>query len=141
MSSRAQPLQPAVEQARQRSEDALSQMATHQQRLAKAELQLAELRRYRLEYAASGNGAQSVTALINRQNFVERIDQAIAQQNSEITRLQRQVEQVRARWRHAHARESALETVVDRYLEEERQAADRYEQEEMDERSQYRRTR
>ncbi len=141
MSSRAQPLLPAVEQAKQRSEDALAQMATHQQRLAKAELQLVELHRYRQEYAASGNGAQSVTALINRQNFVERIDQAIDQQNGEITRLQRQVEQVRTRWRQAHARESALGTVVDRYLEDERQAADRYEQEQMDERSQYRRNR
>jgi len=31
--------------------------------------------------------------------------------------------------------------VVDRYLEQERQAEDRYEQAEMDERAQYRRTR
>ncbi|MDE2247438.1 MAG: flagellar export protein FliJ [Pseudomonadota bacterium] len=141
MSSRAEPLQPAVEQARQRSEDALTQMASQQQRLAKAEQQLVELHRYRTEYAAGSNGAQSVSAMLNRQNFVERIDQAIAQQNGEIARLQRQVEQVRARWRQAHARESALETVVDRYLEEERKAADRYEQEQVDERSQYRRPR
>lgn len=141
MSSRAEPLQPAVELARQRSEDALAQMASHQQHLAKAEQQLEELHRYRQEYAASGNVAQSVSVMLNRQNFVDRIDQAIAQQKGEIVRLQRQVDQVRSCWRQAHARESALETVVDRYLEEERQAADRHEQQQMDERSQYRRSR
>ncbi|MFC5524803.1 flagellar export protein FliJ [Rhodanobacter ginsengisoli] len=141
MSSRAQPLLPAVDQARQRSEDALAQMATHQQRLAKAEQQLLELRRYRLEYAAGGEGPLSVSALLNRQSFVDRIDQAIVQQTAEISRLQRQFEQVRAHWHHAHARESALGSVVDRYVEEERRAADRHEQAEMDERMQYRRTR
>ena len=141
MSSRAQPLQPAVDQARQRSEDALAQMASHQQRLAKAEHQLSELHRYRLEYASGGAGSLNVTALLNRQTFVDRIDQAIAQQVVEISRLQRQFDQVRARWVQAHARESALESVVDRYLEQERQAEDRYEQADMDERAQYRRTR
>lgn len=141
MSSRAEPLRPAVDQARQRSEDALAQMATHQQRLAKAEQQLLELRRYRLEYAGGGEGPLSVSALLNRQSFVDRIDQAIVQQTAEIGRLQRQFEQVRAHWHRAHARESALGSVVERYVEEERRAADRHEQAEMDERMQYRRTR
>lgn len=141
MSSRAQLLQPAVEQARQRSEDALAQMASHQQRLAKAEHQLSELHRYRLEYASGSEGSSSVTALLNRQTFVDRIDQAIAQQVGEISRLQRQFDQVRTRWVQAHARESALGSVVDRYLEQERQAEDRHEQADMDERAQYRRTR
>jgi flagellar FliJ protein len=80
MSSRAQQLQPAVEQARQRSEDALAQLATQQQLLARAEHQLSELQRYRQEYAAGGDGAQSVAALLNRQQVVERIDRAILQQ-------------------------------------------------------------
>lgn len=141
MSSRAQPLQPAVDQAKQRSEEALTVMASQQQRLAEAEQQLSELHRYRREYAAAGAGPVSVSALLNRQSFVDRIDQAILQQGTEIKRLQRQFEQGRVFWRQAHARESALETVITRFLDDERQAEDRQEQAEMDERSQYRRVR
>ncbi|TAM60658.1 MAG: flagellar export protein FliJ [Rhodanobacter sp.] len=140
MSSRAAQLQPAVEQARQRSEDALAQLAAQQQQLARAEQQLSELQRYRQEYAVTGAGALTAGSLVNRQNFLDRIDLAIVQQSTEIVRLQRQYEQVRNRWHQAHARESALDSVVDRYHAQERQAEDRNEQAESDERMQYRRS-
>ncbi len=97
MNSRAKQLEPAVEQARQRSEAALAQLATQQQLLARAEHQLAELQRYRLEYAAAGDAAQSVTALLNRQQFVERIDRAIVQQQAELDRQHRQLSRLRGR--------------------------------------------
>ena len=66
MNSRARQLLPAVEQAKQRSDEALVQLAAQQNVLAKAEHQLAELRRYREEYAASGDGALNVATLLNR---------------------------------------------------------------------------
>lgn len=141
MSSRATRLQPAVEQARQRSEDALVKLASQQQLLARAEQQLGELQRYRQEYAETGDGALSVTALLNRQKFVERIDQAIMQQTAEVGRQNRQLEQVRDCWQQAHARESALDSVVAQHHEQERRAEDRHEQAEVDERMQYRRPR
>ncbi len=141
MISRALQLQPAVDQARQRSEEALTKMAIQQQQLAKAEHQLSELQRYRLEYTTGGDGAWTVGALLNRQKFVERIDQAIAQQNAETARLQRQFELMRGRWHQAHARESALASVVERYHTQERDAESRHEQAESDERMQYRRSR
>ncbi|MEO9080216.1 MAG: flagellar FliJ family protein, partial [Rhodanobacter sp.] len=50
-------------------------------------------------------------------------------------------EQGRVSWRQAHARESALETVITRFLDDERKAEDRQEQAEMDERAHYRRVR
>jgi flagellar FliJ protein len=141
MNSRANRLQPAVEQAKQRSEDALAKLASQQQSLARAEQQLVELRRYRQEYAAAGDGALSVAALLNRQKFVERIDQAIVQQTVEVSRQGRQLEQVRDGWQQAHARESALDSVVSQHREQERRAEDRHEQAEVDERMQYRRLR
>lgn len=141
MSSRAIKLQPAVDQAKQRSEEALAQLATQQQQLARAEHQLLELQRYRQEYAQTGDGALTVSALLNRQKFVERIDQAIIQQTSEVARQGRLLEQVRGHWHQAHARESALGSVVEHHREEERRAADRHEQAEVDERMQYRRPR
>ena len=140
MSQRADRLQPAVDQAKHRSEDAVLQLADQQQRLAKAERQLAELRGYRQEYALeAGAGGLTASALLNRQQFVERIDRAIVQQSTEIERQQRLLEHARAQWRAAHAREAALDSVVDRYREQERQSEDRREQSEIDERMQYRR--
>lgn len=141
MSSRARRLQPAVDQARQRSEDALVKLAGQQQGLVRAEHQLSELRRYRLEYAATSEGALSVVALLNRQTFIERIDQAIVQQTAEIDRHSRQLVQVRDQWKQTHARESALDSVVAQHREQERRAEDRHEQAEVDERMQYRRSR
>jgi len=140
VSDRAARLQPAAEQARQRSEDAVQRLAEQQQALIKAERQLAELRGYRLEYALEeGAAGLSVSALLNRQQFVERIDRAIAQQQREIERQRRMLEHARAQWREAHAREAALDNVIGRYREEERRREERREQNEVDERAQRRR--
>lgn len=140
MSKRADRLQPAADQAKQHSEDAVLKLAEQQQRLAKAERQLAELRGYRQDYADPSNaGGLTATALMNRQQFVERIDRAIAQQTLEIERQHRLLDQARSQWRDAHAREAALDNVIDRYREQDRKAEDRQEQNEIDERMQYRR--
>ena len=139
MRSRATKLQPAVEQAHDRSEDALVRLAQQQQLLAAGEHQLEELRRYRVEYASPGEGGQSVSALLNRQSFVERIDRAIAQQARDIVRFERTLQEAKEHWRLAHARESALSSVVKQHRALERQAEDRHEQSEVDERMQYRR--
>lgn len=140
MNSRASRLQPAVDQAKQRSEDALAQFASQQQVLTKAEHQLSELRRYREEYASTGDALPSVSAMLNRQSFIQRIDQAIAQQTTEIARHQRQLEKAREQWKHNHARECALDSVVAQHLETERRAEERHEQSEIDERFQHRRS-
>jgi flagellar protein FliJ len=141
MNSRSKRLQPAVDQARQKTEDALAKLATQQQQLARAEHQLGELERYRNEYAAAGEGAVSVSALLNRQQFIARIDQAIAQQTAEIGRQHRRLDQVRDHWQQAHARENALGSVVAQHQEHERRAEERREQAEIDDRMQHRRTR
>lgn len=138
MNNRAQRLQPAADQAHQKTEDALAHLANAQQQMAKAEQQLGELTQYRREYAAAGNGAQNVSALLNRQQFVARIDQAIKQQAVEVERQRRRLDQVRAAWRSAHARESALDTVIAQHVEHERRAEERREQAEIDERMQHR---
>jgi flagellar FliJ protein len=138
MKSRAAKLQPAVEQAHDRCEDALGRLAQQQQLLAAGLNQLEELKRYRIEYATPGQGGQSVSALLNRQSFVERIDRAIVQHARDLTRLERGLDHAREQWRLAHARESALSNVVEQHRERERQAEDRHEQAEVDERMQYR---
>ena len=137
MTTRSDRLQPAVDQAQRRQKDALQRLAEQQQKLAHAEQQLEELQRYRRDYGL-GDGGLTVSALLNRQQFVERIDQAIVQQGHLIERLQRQLEAARQRWLQAHARENALDSVVERFRTQEQQHEQRLEQAEVDERMQYR---
>jgi flagellar protein FliJ len=137
MTSRSDRLQPAVDQAQRRQKDALQRLADHQQKLAHAQQQLEELRRYRRDYSL-GDGGLTVSALLNRQQFVERIDQAIIQQGHLVERMQRQMESSRQRWLQAHARENALDSVVERFRKQEQQREQRLEQAEVDERMQYR---
>jgi flagellar protein FliJ len=137
MTSRSDRLQPAVDQAQRRQKDALQRLAEHQQKLAHAEQQLEELKRYRRDYSLN-DGGLTVSALINRQQFVERIDQAIIQQGHMVERLQRQLDAARQRWLQAHARENALDSVVERLRTQEQQREQRLEQAEVDERMQYR---
>jgi len=137
MPSRSDRLQPAVDQAQRRQKDALERLADHQQKLAHAEQQLEELQRYRRDYSLA-DGGLTVSALLNRQQFVDRIDQAIVQQAKLIERLQRQLEGARERWLQAHARENALDSVVERLRQQESQREQRLEQAEVDERMQHR---
>lgn len=137
MPSRSDRLQPAVDQAQRRQKDALQRLADHQQKLAHAEQQLEELQGYRRDYAL-GDGGLTVSALLNRQQFVDRIDQAIVQQAKLVERLRRQLDDARERWLQAHARENALDTVVERLRKQESQREQRLEQAEVDERTQHR---
>jgi flagellar FliJ protein len=137
MTSRSDRLQPAVDQAQRRQKDALQRLAEHQQKLAHAEAQWEELKRYRRDYTL-GAGGLTVSALLNRQQFVERIDQTIIQQGRLVERLQRQLEAARQRWLQARARESALDNVVERFRTQEEQREQRQEQAEVDERMQHR---
>lgn len=136
--TRSERLQPAVDQAERREQEALQRLAEQQQRSAYVQQQLDELERYRKEYSLSGGGL-TVSALLNRQQFVERIDQAIVQQRCEVERQQRLTETTRLQWLQAHAREKALDSVVVRYRMLEQQSEQRQEQAEVDERMQQRR--
>jgi flagellar protein FliJ len=137
MKSRSDRLKPAVEQAQRRKKDAMQRLAEHQQKLTHAEEQWEELKRYRRDYNI-GTCGLSVSALVNRQQFVERIDQAIVQQGKLVERLRRHLNTVRERWLNAHARQSALDSVVERLRKQEDQREQRLEQAEVDERMQYR---
>ena len=138
MTARSARLQPAVEQAQRREQDALQRLADQQRRMAHVQKQLDDLERYRKEYSLSAGGL-TVSALLNRQQFVERIDQAIIQQGREVERQRRVLEAARVQWLQTHARERALDSVVERFRVQEHQSEQRQEQAEMDERSQYRR--
>ncbi|HEY4092752.1 MAG TPA: flagellar export protein FliJ [Luteibacter sp.] len=137
MPSRADRLQPVVDLAAEKAEEATRMLATQQQALADAEHQLVELRRYRNEYAEMPSGI-GVAELLNRQQFLQKIDMAIVQQLGEVQRRERALERARGDWTEARGRAKALDTVTANYREQERKQEDRREQEQADERSQYR---
>jgi len=138
MPSRADRLQPVVDLAAERAEEATLALANRQRALAEGEHQLSELRRYRNEYASMPNGI-GVTALLNRQQFLQKIDMAIVQQMGEVQRREQALEHARQDWTAARGRAKALDSVTTKYRDQERKSQDRREQEQADERSQYRR--
>ncbi|WP_448096818.1 flagellar export protein FliJ [Luteibacter yeojuensis] len=138
MPSRADRLQPVVDLAVEKADDATRALAAQQRALADAEHQLVELRRYRNEYAEMPDGI-GVSALLNRQQFLQKIDMAIVQQLGEVQRRERALERARKDWTDARGRAKALDSVTTKYREQERKTQDRREQEQADERSQYRR--
>jgi flagellar FliJ protein len=139
MPSRADRLQPVVDLAAEKAEEATRALAVQQRAVADAEQQLAELRRYRNEYAEMPSGI-GVAELLNRQQFLQKIDMAIVQQLGEVQRRERALERARGDWADARGRAKALDSVTMKYREQERKTQDRREQEQADERSQYRRT-
>lgn len=138
MPSRADRLQPVVDLATEKAEDATRALAVQQRALADAEHQLTDLRRYRNEYAEMPDGI-GVSALLNRQQFLQKIDMAIVQQLGEVQRRERALERARQDWTDARGRAKALDSVTTKYREQERKTQDRREQEQADERSQHRR--
>lgn len=138
MKPRSSRLQPAADHARDKRETATQRLADQQQRMQLAEHQLGELQRYRAEYALDASGAgMTVAALLNHQQFIERLDKAIQQQDFEVQRQRRLLDQASIDWRAAHARERALDSVIGTAREQERKAEERREQNAVDERMQY----
>ncbi|TCV94156.1 flagellar FliJ protein [Luteibacter rhizovicinus] len=139
MSSRADRLQPVVDLAADKADEATRSLAEHQRQVAAAEAQLVELRRYRNEYATMPDGL-GVAALLNRQQFLLRIDSAIVQQMGEVQRREIALTRAQNDWADARGRAKALDAVTTKYREQERKQEARREQEQADERSQHRRT-
>lgn len=139
---RSQRLQRVADIAGKRTDDAASAMGERTRALEAARRQLEELRQFRRDYALSpgapaGNGL-SVAELLNRQQFVARIDQAIIQQQRDIEQHVRNLAQARADWIESRHRSEALGTVTRRYRDQERVSEERGEQAALDERMQQR---
>jgi flagellar FliJ protein len=97
--------------------------------------QLAELERFREEYISTDNAATNIAALVNRRRFLERINEAISFQQTQLERQRRLLEEERRQFRKVQAQSRALDTVVQRLTDEQRRIEDRHDQGEADERS------
>ena len=141
MKRRSDRLQRVTDLAEQRTEEAAQQVAERNRDLEQARQQLEELKRFRDDYARppTAHGSISATALMNRQQFLHRIDQAMVQQRATIQRLTHQAEKARHEWLQLRSRSAALDGVTQRYRDQESRAEDRLEQAAIDERMQHRR--
>jgi flagellar FliJ protein len=117
-------------------------LATIERKVADAEAKLQELERYRSDYdkqfAQLAGGGIGVTALRDYQAFLARLSEAIRQQQAVVKRAQSERDAERQRWQEAAKRAKALGHVVEQWQTEERQASNRREQHESDERAQRR---
>lgn len=138
---RSQRLQRVADIAGKHADEAANVVATRLYGLDAAKRQLEELRQFRRDYAqppTSPHGpCVSVTELRNRQQFVARIDQAIAQQQREIEQHAQNLAQARAAWRKSRNRSAALDTVTERYRSREQASEERAEQAAIDDRMQH----
>lgn len=137
MNRRAERLAPVVDMALKAEREAARQLGQMQGQLQQAQRKLAELERYRFDYQQQWitNGQQGVSGqwLINYQRFLSQLEGAVEQQNRSVAFHEGNVGKARGIWQEKYARLEGLRKLVERYREEARMAADKYEQKQLDE--------
>lgn len=137
MNRRAERLAPVVDMALKAEREAARQLGQMQGQLQQAQRKLAELERYRFDYQQQwiSNGQQGVSGqwLINYQRFLSQLEGAVEQQNRSVAFHETNVGKARVIWQEKYARLEGLRKLVERYREEARLAADKYEQKQLDE--------
>ena len=138
--TRSKRMQPVQRVAHGREQDAMRKLGESQQFLDAQKAKLEELRSYREQYArdftASGGNGLQATRLRDYRVFLNRLGEAIAQQEALISRYESQHEETRQCWVDSRGHSQAIDKVVDRYRQQEHQQQERREQLEQDERAQ-----
>jgi flagellar protein FliJ len=138
--SRATRLQPVQNLADDAERKAALRVAAAERNQRDAETKLADLERYandyQQQYTGRVAGGIGVTELRDYQAFLARLGEAIRQQRAIVSRARHECDAERLRWQEAAKRSKALDHVADKWRDEERRAADRTEQREIDERAQ-----
>ena len=138
---RSKRIQLVAGHAEQVEQKAIKAFAEAQQMLEAAKQQLETLQGYREEYgqqrAQPELGSMSSRALQNYQVFLESLGQTIVQARLDIEEKARVCEQQRLAWLACRSRRKALDTVVEKYQQQELKQQDKIEQKEQDEHAQF----
>lgn len=117
--------------------EAAVQLGRCQGVLNQAQSKLGELEHYRGDYQqqwiSEGQRGVSGQWLMNYQRFLSQLEVAIGQQRQALDRHRDNLDKVREAWQQRHARLEGLRKLVQRYLDEARQAEDKREQKLLDE--------
>ena len=125
-------IDPLLRRAQEHEDSVARDLAERQNTLAQHESRLEELRQYAEDYANSQMAATSPAQLANRRAFLERIDQALAQQLQNVDRSRSSVDIERDRLLLASRDKQVLEQLAASYRAQERQIVERRDQREMD---------
>lgn len=135
--NRSRRMEPVARVTEDREQKAALVLAEGQQELGEQQLRLDELHDYRREYAQrlqqQGVAGLRATELQDFRNFLDRLDNAIRQQERMVERQRHEVERRRQLWLDARTRCRAMGKVLERYRSEEDRAEERREQAENDE--------
>ena len=104
-------------------------------KVAELERQLEQLQAYRDEYvrnSTQSSGAMDAVKLQNYRSFLERLGEALNQQQKSLDNARKEFEKRRTQWSEKRIEAESLNRVVDRFRKEERHAEDRREQREGD---------
>ncbi len=133
-------LKPVVRVAEGREQQAARALGVARARLGQVQQQLEELRRYRDDYRQrfqqAGAAGMGAVQLVDYQQFLHKLGQAIEQQGQQVVQVTQEAEAKRALWFASRGKVRMLDTLVARYQAIEEQQASRREQREQDERSQ-----
>ncbi len=125
-------LDPLLRRAQDREDEVAKALAERQRTLDMHQSRLSELRQYVDEYANAQLATTSAAQLMNRRAFLDRLDNAVQAQSKTVDSNQERVEAERARLLLASRDKAVLEQLAASYRAQEKQAADRRDQREMD---------
>jgi len=136
---RSKRLTPVVEIAAKETEAALTMVGQANTAWQQDKHQLEELQRYKGEYLAKFRQGDtlvmSAQKVLELRSFLVQLDQAIQAQEYQVKERYFQLEQQRAVWQKARSKEQAVESLVERYHDEEMLQESKQEQLDNDERN------
>lgn len=139
-SKRFEPIQRVASDRERKAATALGESLKVRQ---EAEHRLGELRAYYAEYLERYRNATlkglSAAQMRDYQIFIDKLEQAISQQEQVAVAAQQQCDTSKNQWRDKYTRTQVMNNVVDKLRTTERQATDKREQSDQDERNQRRR--
>jgi len=128
-------LQPVIEIAETRQEEAARQLAHMMQYQAKLEQQIVQLKTYREDYNRNQLLGQSLdtTTFHDRQLFLSRLNQNIEEIERQLQNVEKNLATRMDYWKQTRARTQALDKVMQRFRAQERRQLDHRLQKEHDE--------
>lgn len=123
-----------VDIAKRKEDDVAKVLAREQARLQDDQQKLQELKDYAEQYDQQRNLiGLSPYLTTNYQHFVDRLQQAIQQQQNQVNRSQQQVDMIMKRWQNARAKTKGMDWLKDKSVAEEIAEEDRQDQKQIDE--------
>ena len=127
--------EPIHEIASTSAKDLSRVMADAGRKVSELERQLQQLQTYRDEYvrnSTQSSGAMDAVKLQNYRSFLDRLGEALNQQQKTLDGARQEFEKRRVQWSEKRIEAESLNRVVDRFRKEEQNAADQREQREGD---------